>query len=239
MSTTAPAPLPLDEHVQRAMGPVQGLDARVQALVREAATGGGRHALAAIASGILTTARLSMPPALQAATLAVYLLAADAVRLLLERPGMPLPAGGDQVAARGVALIDRALKLAERNAVQAIRDVTADNLDDQLVAAVTARVAAGTGARWPIEAYARMVVTTSTTRAVNAGTADMLTVVGHTKVKVSSHGSRHPFCRVMEGREIGVDAQLPPWHAGCKHFVAPTGFTTDQHAKALDRAGRR
>ena len=240
MSTAAPTGhrLAVDERVDRALRDVEQLDALLRALVARAAAGEDRAVLAAAAGHAIAAVRRDAPLAATQAALMAYVQAAGAVRILLERPAMPLRTGGERIAGRSATLLDHALRTVDDGARQAIRAASADDVVDRQLDAVTGHVAARTGRRWPLRAYARMIVTTTVRRATSAGTADALLAAGRPEVTISAHGTTHPFCAKLEGQTLPADANLPPYHPGCTHTAIPAGFTADDHAAALEAAGR-
>lgn len=98
----------------------------------------------------------------------------------------------------------------------AFRGVTADNVDQRGDDAVTA-FEDDAGRRWPLGAFAANRIHTLGRRATSRGVKD---AAAGGDVQVSSHGTKHPVCKQLEGRAFpAVDAPEPPFHDGCQHTL--------------------
>lgn len=225
--------LPVDALADQVLLELAQLEALLRALVARAAAGGDRRALARSAGLRIAELRRTAPAAAAAAAVAAYTAAAAAVAELLRSSA---PVGTARIAGRAAGLIDQALRTVDGHAREAIRVVTLDDLAERQADAVTAKIAARTARRIPLTVRCEVIVHDNVRTATSAGTTDAAIRAGRPRVVVSSHGSKHNFCKRLEGHEISALAGQPPYHARCSHFVMPTGVSEAEFADALVRA---
>jgi hypothetical protein len=111
--------------------------------------------------------------------------------------------------------LDRAALTAGRNAREAIRTVTAENLDEVVDDAVTAHTDAR-GTRWMLGAYAAMTTQTIGRQATTRGLTDAVGPKGRLMVEVSGCD----YCSSFEGAAV-VGDPLPPFHPSCTCVAVP------------------
>lgn len=227
-------PLPAEEGLLALAERWARAEARVRALLAQAARGGDRRALLVEALALLRELRadaLRAGPEVERA----YAVALGAAALLLGRPDVvPARETGQRLGRALAGRLDKAAQTAAKGSRRAFATVTEDTLGEGAQDAVTALVDRD-GARLGLAGYAAGVTRQAGRAAVSTGTAAAL---GDGLVTISSHGTRNPICIPLEGIVLPASGNLPPYHAGCQHVATPAGFTEGEHVEAMRAAVR-
>lgn len=120
---------------------------------------------------------------------------------------------------------------------QLVRRLVEDGVTDALTGFVDRA-----GKRWPLEAYSKMAVRTTTREAVTQGTVNRLLERQADLVTISHHATSCEVCQPFDGKTYSLSGRtrghpvlkkLPPFHPNCRHVLTPAAGNLDAFEAAL------